>query len=359
MTTPALPNLSKRISSPPPKSIARESLPAPAGSEVLKRGAWPRQWRARQRSLWPGPEAGANNRRLQAVMTKKSWQARCNAAPTGTSSMIRFSRLALVAIGLVCTCLAGHPALATSLAELYQSQTIVNGQGEEHRQAGFKICLDKVLVRVSGDQRLPAKPQMTALRDKAGSFVSSFRYRDRMEGIPNHDDQGTYDRPHDLTCQYTPPVIDKVLAELGSKPWLGERPIISVLLAVQDARQHFVLASDGDERPYMAESFQSAAGPLAMKIVIPSKAALVKTGAIFEQVRALSPELLARTVGNQELLAGSLVWSDKELGWIADWRLAMAGKTYKWQVRGVNFDEAFRVAMRGAAQILSGNGQPE
>jgi len=28
-------------------------------------------------------------------------------------------------------------------------------------------------------------------------------------------------------------------------------------------------------------------------------------------------------------------------------------------VRGVSFDEAFRVAMRGAAQILSGNGQPE
>ena len=30
-----------------------------------------------------------------------------------------------------------------------------------------------------------------------------------------------------------------------------------------------------------------------------------------------------------------------------------------WQVRGVSFDEAFRVAMRGAAQVLSGNGQPK
>ncbi|TIT43144.1 MAG: DUF2066 domain-containing protein, partial [Mesorhizobium sp.] len=37
---------------------------------------------------------------------------------------------------------------------------------------------------------------------------------------------------------------------------------------------------------------------------------------------------------------------------------ATDGKTYSWQVRGVSFDEAFRVAMRGAAQILSGNGQP-
>ena len=39
-------------------------------------------------------------------------------------------------------------------------------------------------------------------------------------------------------------------------------------------------------------------------------------------------------------------------GWPID------GKTYRWQVRGVSFDEAFRVAMGGAAQILSGNGQP-
>ncbi len=35
------------------------------------------------------------------------------------------------------------------------------------------------------------------------------------------------------------------------------------------------------------------------------------------------------------------------------------GKSYDWQVRGVSFDEAFRVAMRGAAQVLSGNGQPQ
>jgi hypothetical protein len=28
-------------------------------------------------------------------------------------------------------------------------------------------------------------------------------------------------------------------------------------------------------------------------------------------------------------------------------------------VRGVSFDDAFRNALRGAAQVLSGNGQPD
>jgi hypothetical protein len=68
---------------------------------------------------------------------------------------------------------------------------------------------------------------------------------------------------------------------------------------------------------------------------------------------------LAKTAGGDLALAGSIVWSDEDLGWVVDWRLAPARETHRWQVRGVSFDEAFRVAMRGAAQILSGNGAPQ
>jgi len=273
-----------------------------------------------------------------------------------------FSRFLLAMIGLTAALSIVRPADAAATAELYQAQTIVTGQGEVNRQIGFRDCLDRVLVRVSGDQRLPQKPEMLALRDKAGDFVDSFRYRDRLEGIPVHDEQGTHDRPHDLTCLYKPEVIDKLLTQLGSKPWLGERPRLSIVLAVDDSRRHFVLASDGDESPYMIESFQSAARPMAMSIVIPNKATLAKAGLIFEEVRAISPELLGNTaasIGSRQVLAGSIVWSDKELGWIADWRLKAGDDIYTWQVRGVSFDEAFRVATRGAAQVLSGNGQPD
>ncbi|MCV3209923.1 DUF2066 domain-containing protein [Mesorhizobium sp. YC-39] len=272
-----------------------------------------------------------------------------------------FSRLALMAIVLTAGFLTVRSAITATVDELYQSQTIVNGQGEKNRQAGFKRCLDAVLVRVSGDQRLPAKPAMSALRDKAGSFVTSFRYRDRMEGIPNHDDQGTYDRPHNLYCQYRPAVIDPVLASLDSRPWLAERPRLAVFLATERGARHFTLDAEGERGELMRESLDNAAGPLAMQVALPKAAALSQAGLVDKTLRDAGMAMLdatARKVGADQALAGSLVWSDKELGWIADWRLAMAGKTYKWQVRGVSFDEAFRVAMRGAAQVLSGNGQP-
>ncbi|RUY31742.1 DUF2066 domain-containing protein [Mesorhizobium sp. M7A.F.Ca.US.001.04.2.1] len=275
--------------------------------------------------------------------------------------MTRFSHLAPVAIGLS-LCLAVHPVMAGTFEDLYSSQTIVNGKYEKNRQSGFKRCLDAVLVRVSGDQRLPAKPEMTALRDKAGTFVASFHYRDRMEGIPNHDDQGTYDRPHNLYCQYKPADIDPVLASLGSRPWLTERPRLAVFLATERGTTHYALDAEDDRGMLMRESFGNAAVPLAMQVTFPTVAQLSQAGLDDQALRNAEMtklDTLAKRAGADQALYGSLVWSDKELGWIADWRLVMAGKTYVWQVRGVGFDEAFRVAIRGAAQILSGNGQPE
>ncbi|WP_245443868.1 hypothetical protein [Mesorhizobium sp. DCY119] len=68
---------------------------------------------------------------------------------------------------------------------------------------------------------------------------------------------------------------------------------------------------------------------------------------------------MARTLGGDPLLVGTIAWREEALGWIGDWQLGYKGKDYRWQVRGVSFDDAFRNAVRGTAQILSGNGQPE
>ncbi|AZO06877.1 MULTISPECIES: DUF2066 domain-containing protein [unclassified Mesorhizobium] len=266
------------------------------------------------------------------------------------------SRFVVGLAGLLCL---GVPARAATPAELYQAQTIVTGTGDVNRQIGFKDCLDKVLVKVSGDQRLTQKTQMLALREKAADFVQSFRYHDRLEGIPIHDEQGTHDRPHDLTCLYKPAVVDKLLAQLGSRPWPGERPTIAVFMIAEQGARHFVLTQDEQRGNAMRESFANAAGPLLMRVTFPRAGQL---GGLDE--KALSEADMARLdkfakkAGAARALAGSIVWSDKELGWIADWRLADRGKIYRWQARGVSFDEAFRVAIRGAAQILSGHGQP-
>lgn len=260
-------------------------------------------------------------------------------------------------VGMIALC---SPATADDAGPLYRSQAIVTGTGEANRQIGFRLCLERVLVRASGDPSILSEPGVTALMEEPGKLVAEFRYRDRMEGIPVHDEQGTHDRPHDLTCIYEPAALDPILASLGRKPWLGKRPTLTILLAVEDSRRRFVLARDGSESPYMVDSFEAAAAPMAMGIEIPPATALERAGIGFDQARSPTANQFAALAraGGDPALVGSIRWSDADLGWIAEWSLAVGGRTHRWSIRGVSFDDAFRNAVAGSAKILSGNGDP-
>ncbi|WVT72173.1 DUF2066 domain-containing protein [Sinorhizobium chiapasense] len=255
----------------------------------------------------------------------------------------------------------GGAANVDDIDRLYQSDAIVTGTGEVNRQIGFRACLSEVLVKLSGDPTILDAPGFAVLEAEAGSFVSSFSYRDRLEGVPIHDEQGTHDRPHDLTCRYEPATLDPLLAKLGRKPWLEPRPVITVLLAVKDQRRRFVLARDGDESPYMADSLRAAAAPLALSVALPDRATVADGALDFAAISQANPEKFTRPAmlsKRDVTLAGTLVWSDQARGWIANWRMASGGKSHAWQISGVSFDDAFRNALRGAARILSGNGSP-
>jgi hypothetical protein len=258
-------------------------------------------------------------------------------------------------------CLAGRVAAAEPIEDLYRSDAIVTGTGEINRQIGYRECLREVLVKLSGDPTIVGAQGFAAVEQKAGSFVSAFSYRDRLEGIPIHDEQGTHDRPHDLTCRYEPATLDPLLAKLGRKPWLTPRPPIAVFLAVKDQKRQFVLTRDGSESPYMADSLYAAALPLSLTAVLPDAATATARKLDFDtllQAGVGVPVAPAPDAGQAVALTGTLAWSDAARGWIAMWRLDTHGKRYRWQISGVSFDDAFRDAMRNAARILSGNGAP-
>ena len=253
-------------------------------------------------------------------------------------------------------------AHADDHSRLYQAQAIVTGTGAVNRELGFKDCLGRVLVRVSGDQRVTTENAFQAMLPRAGSFVATYSYHDRLEGIPIHDEQGTHDRPQDLTCIYMPDTINQLLSTLGRKPWLSARPKLAIFLVVRDARRGFVLSRDSDESPYMIDAFEAAARPFAMAIIVPNKAMLVSRGLTATALAWTAHQeldTLAKTIGGDVALAGSLVWGDKDLGWVADWSMTENGKIHHWRIRGVSFDDAFRNAIAGAAQIASGNGEPQ
>jgi hypothetical protein len=267
----------------------------------------------------------------------------------------------VVLLVLASSAAVAPPARSDSL---YEARAIVTGRGEANRPAGFALCLEDVLVKLSGDPRLINDPKARELGAHAGTFVSDFRYRDLLEGKPIHDEQGTYDRPHYLTTAFDAAKIDAALRSLGREPWLATRPRVVVFLGVEGLTTKFVLSRDGDQdrSADMREAFAAASEKIAVPIVFAGQSELAAAGLTVETLSATSLPSLATTArasGGDVALAGSMVFSDEALGWIARWRFERRDQVHAWQVRGVNFDEAFRNGLRGVAQVLSGNGEPD
>ena len=248
-----------------------------------------------------------------------------------------------------------------SLDDVYTTRAVVTGKDERNRPLGFRLCFEDVLIKVSGDASIVTDRRFEALAAVAGQYVSTFAYRDRLAGKPVHDEQGTYDRPHILTCQFDPQKIDDVLKLLGRKPWLARRPRLVMLLAVHGLANNGILSSDGDFDPDMREALANAAQRYGLTVNLPGVAILqanqinVDTAASISIGRLLS---VAELSDSEFPLVGDLRRSDTALGWIVNWRLEVNGQRHRWSVSGVNYDEAFRNAVRGAARVLSGNGDP-
>jgi hypothetical protein len=268
-------------------------------------------------------------------------------------------RLGRVAIILV---LVATRAGAAEVGDLYQAQTVVTGQGEPNRVRGFGLCLEDVLVKVSGDARLIGDPRLAPLRQQAATLVADFSYHDQMSGTPLRDEQGTRDRPYDLTVRFDGAKIDAALHGLGSAPWTAARPRLAVLVGMRNGEVATLVSSDDERARNQRDALAAAASKRGLTIALPSAGAFAVAGLTVEQLPGADfprVQAVANAIGAELALVGMLVFVEKSLRWSADWRLDRQGTTYRWRTTSITFDDAFRNAMAGAAQILSGHGKPK
>jgi hypothetical protein len=248
-------------------------------------------------------------------------------------------------------------AMAAAGADLYRAQAIVTGQGEANRIIGFALCLEDVLIKVSGAQKLAGDRRLAPYKSNAKSFVRAFSYHDQMSGKPHRDEQGTRDRPYDLTVDFEESKIDDILKAIGLKPWLSHRPRLAVFVEMKQGSKDFIVTTDRPQSDLQRDALLAAADRRGMSIALPGAAALAKSNfnAELKTVPSSTLASVATDQGGEVALLGRLVWDDRKLGWATQWWMDWRGRTYRWQIRGVTFDEAFRRGIGGAAQVLSGN----
>ncbi|GKQ54618.1 DUF2066 domain-containing protein [Bradyrhizobium sp. Ce-3] len=272
------------------------------------------------------------------------------------AALARSVAYALLAAALICC----GGALAAD-DSLYRAQTVVTGQGEPNRIIGFAACLEDVLIKVSGQPMLAGDRRLAAYKSRAKEFVSSFDYHDQYAGKPHHDEQGTRDRPYDLTAAFDAKKVDGILGRLDLKPWRSQRPVLGVFAEMQHGPKDTIVTSDGRDSDLQRDALAAAAVKRGMRFVLPDASALTNADVTAAGLLKVPPARLSAIVapqGGEAILVGRLVWDDKDLGWATQWRMAWHGRDYAWQFRGVTFDEAFRRGVGGAAQVLSGNGDP-
>jgi hypothetical protein len=266
-----------------------------------------------------------------------------------------------IGIALAAMLTSSVGAFAAATDNLYRAQTIVTGQGEANRVTGFAACLEDVLIKVSGALKLAGDDRLAAFKSHAADFVSAYTYHDQMSGKPKRDEQGTRDRPYDLTVEFDSQKIGDVLKALGLTPWLSHRPSVVLLVGMEQGARQYIVAADAKQSELEREALLLAADKRGMSIALPDVAALAKSGINALGLLSLPPATLATVAagqGGEVTLVGHLLWVDQELGWATEWRMDWQGRSHRWQSRKTTFDEAFRRGIGGAAQILSGNGDP-
>jgi len=262
--------------------------------------------------------------------------------------------LVAVSIGIAFGAVPARPASADGVTDLYKATVIVTGYDMRSRPKGFAQSLREVLVKLSGEPRLSRDARVAELAAHADQLVTKFDYVDQMAGIKVHDDQGTYDRSYNLTVEFEPAKVDAALADLGEHPWLGERPAIVPVLAVERVTKSYLLSAENPTGADQAQSLITVAREFGMTVRIPTEAELAGWSVTLGGFPApkLAPSL------DQVIVAGTLEFKEDLPGWVGSWRLRWHGADYAWSISGVNFDEAFRDIVRGVLRVASGHDGP-
>lgn len=265
-----------------------------------------------------------------------------------TNRLLNFSFL-LVAI------LGARGALAVEVSGLNQADAIVTGTGEAERLRGFKLGLEEVLIKRTGDAALVHTEKVAPLMNRAAEFVERYEYEDRKKGKQISDEQGTRDRSFFLRMTFTPAKLDAELRALGVAPWSGARPTIVVCLGIKDSVRSYVLGAETPLGAEQREALMSVAGKHGVPVVLPAMDMEDRARIGYDNIADGEVERLRRfskRYGGDALLFGTLVM-DAQGYWTLSWSLDWNDKLDRDRLDGVTFDVALRTAIERSAKRLA------
>ena len=245
---------------------------------------------------------------------------------------------------------------AEVLADLYRGEAIITGQDNlEERQRGFRESLTEVLIKVSGNARLPGNPRLADVLAEAQRYVVGFSYEDRLAKKKLMDEQGTRERSFLLRVDFDPAKVDDLLGQLGARPWRGERPRVLVLLRIWDTIGRYLLTTDSRRGYGPREVLLSVSRRRGLPIVLPGGLADAEANAAVEAGAedGAAVARLASDLGADAVLRGEMVLTPDGY-WDTEWMLQDQHIDRPWRIEHTTFDRAIAAAIEDSAAALAG-----
>ena len=273
--------------------------------------------------------------------------------------MVLIAQFKRCVYALCAVLLCGYTPISHSatIEGLYDTAVAVVGQDAIERRRGFRLALESVLVKLTGDGAIATLPELSALMSNAQLHVEQYRYLPFADASTstgeNANVPATSSGPtHLLEVSFAQASLNRALNELGLPLWGAERPETLTWLAVQERNQRYILA--GGANNAVRQALDKVALKRALPILLPIMDLKDQSAVNFSDVRGgfTGPvQDASRRYGVDTVLTGSL--SQGNSGWRAQWVLYRNSRIYRWKAEGESVTDVITVGMEGLANQLA------
>ncbi|MHA1569210.1 MAG: DUF2066 domain-containing protein, partial [Alphaproteobacteria bacterium] len=252
----------------------------------------------------------------------------------------------ILQISLLLTVLFGtFPSRADVIPDLYVIDVPVESQGREERATAIRAALERVLVRVSGRQRVLALPAVEAALEKPTRFVQRYRYEQR--------ETGPGQKQRVLQVRFDEASINQLLRDNQLPVWGRTRPAILVWLVVDDQRTRTLLSNDvnSDVRRVLEQQARQRGLPLRLPLYdLADRARLGITdvwGNFEDRILDASSRYQVEAV-----LVGR-VYKAADNRWAGRWSLYSEGRRQDWESGGETLTDVMLPGIGQTAEALA------
>ena len=227
--------------------------------------------------------------------------------------------------------------------DLYAVEISVAGRSADDRQQAIVAGMRMVLVKLTGDRRVPSRSGIANLIPQAEQYVQQFEYRQKLI-----DEE----RQLFLWIHFEPLALDQILRDASIPKWGQERPSTLVWLALQDKNQRRLLGTD--DTAYI-EYINNHAIYRGISLVFPlldlQDSANLQISDIWGDFSSPVQDASKR-YGTDSILTGRVELLNEGI-WKAHWGAYIEGKQTRWQVQGKKIIKVLTAGIDGLADRLA------